>query len=81
WSLYKKRPGKPCVGARWKEHFGFTPPLKTNQSPIWIHAVSVGETLAVSPLIKKLKSQYPDQPIVITTTTATGAEQAAKLQG
>ncbi|MDE1319371.1 lipid IV(A) 3-deoxy-D-manno-octulosonic acid transferase [Vibrio aestuarianus] len=81
WSLYKKRPGKPCVGARWKEHFGFTPPLKTNQSPIWIHAVSVGETLAVSPLIKTLKSQYPNQPIVITTTTPTGAEQAAKLRG
>lgn len=81
WGLYRNRPGKPCVGARWKEHFGFTPPLETNKSPIWIHAVSVGETLAVSPLIKKLKSQYPEQPIVITTTTATGAEQAAKLEG
>lgn len=81
WSLYRKRDGKPSVGARWKEHFGFTPPLETNESPIWIHAVSVGETLSVSPLIKKLKSQYPDQPIVITTTTPTGAEQAAKLQG
>lgn len=81
WSLYRKRDGKPSVGARWKEHFGFTPPLETNKSPIWIHAVSVGETLSVSPLIKKLKSQYPDQPIVITTTTPTGAEQAAKLQG
>nr|WP_212752588.1 lipid IV(A) 3-deoxy-D-manno-octulosonic acid transferase [Vibrio sp. B4-6] len=81
WSLYRKRDGKPSVGARWKEHFGFTPPLETNKSPIWIHAVSVGEALSVSPLIKKLKSQYPDQPIVITTTTPTGAEQAAKLQG
>ncbi|MGC7892408.1 lipid IV(A) 3-deoxy-D-manno-octulosonic acid transferase [Vibrio anguillarum] len=81
WNLYRKRDGKPSVGARWKEHFGFTPPLETNKSPIWIHAVSVGETLSVSPLIKKLKSQYPDQPIVITTTTPTGAEQAAKLQG
>ena len=81
WSLYRKRDGKPSVGARWKEHFGFTPPLETNKSPIWIHAVSVGETLAVSPLIKTLKSQYPNQPIVITTTTPTGAEQAAKLRG
>lgn len=81
WSLYRKRDGKPSVGARWKEHFGFTPTLETNKSPIWIHAVSVGETLSVSPLIKKLKSQHPDQPIVITTTTPTGAEQAAKLQG
>lgn len=81
WRVYRKQDGKPSVGYRWKEHFGFTPPIETDKSPIWIHAVSVGETLSVSPLIKKLKSQYPDQPIVITTTTPTGAEQAAKLQG
>ncbi|MDE1350168.1 lipid IV(A) 3-deoxy-D-manno-octulosonic acid transferase [Vibrio aestuarianus] len=81
WRVYRKQDGKPSVGYRWKEHFGFTPPIETDKSPIWIHAVSVGETLAVSPLIKTLKSQYPDQPIVITTTTPTGAEQAAKLRG
>ncbi|GHW66648.1 TPA: lipid IV(A) 3-deoxy-D-manno-octulosonic acid transferase [Vibrio cholerae] len=81
WGLYKQRDGKPLVGSRWKEHFGITPPLESHQSPIWIHAVSVGETLAVSPLIKAIKLQYPDQAIVITTTTATGAEQAAKLSG
>lgn len=81
WRVYRKQDGKPSVGYRWKEHFGFTPPIETDKSPIWIHAVSVGETLAVSPLIKTLKSQYPNQPIVITTTTPTGAEQAAKLRG
>lgn len=79
WRLYKKRAGKPSVGNRWKEHFGVTSPLTNSKQPIWIHAVSVGETLAVTPLIKKLKQQYPDQNILITTTTPTGAEQAAKL--
>ncbi|NIY92973.1 lipid IV(A) 3-deoxy-D-manno-octulosonic acid transferase [Vibrio diazotrophicus] len=79
WGLYKKRTGKPSVGNRWKEHFGVTSPLANSKQPIWIHAVSVGETLAVTPLIKKLKQQYPDQNILITTTTPTGAEQAAKL--
>lgn len=78
WGLYRKQTGKPSVGKRWKEHFGITPPISANR-PIWIHAVSVGETLAVSPFIKKLKQQYPEQKIVITTTTPTGAEQAAKL--
>ncbi|NMT50881.1 glycosyltransferase N-terminal domain-containing protein, partial [Vibrio parahaemolyticus] len=47
--------------------------------PIWIHAVSVGESIAATPLIKELKQQYPEQPIVVTTTTSTGAEQIAKL--
>ncbi|MCZ4372692.1 lipid IV(A) 3-deoxy-D-manno-octulosonic acid transferase [Vibrio diazotrophicus] len=79
WGLYRHRTGKPSVGKRWKEHFGITPKLDCSHGPIWIHAVSVGETLAVTPLIKKLKAQYPHLRIVITTTTATGAEQAEKL--
>ncbi|MEK2056519.1 lipid IV(A) 3-deoxy-D-manno-octulosonic acid transferase [Vibrio parahaemolyticus] len=77
--LYKSKPNKPKFGGRWKEHFGITPQLNTHQRPIWIHAVSVGESIAATPLIKELKQQYPEQPIVVTTTTSTGAEQIAKL--
>lgn len=78
--LYKAQPGKPSVGKRWPEHFGFPPPLLARR-PIWIHAVSVGETIAVTPLIKQLKAAYPDIPLLLTTTTPTGAEQAQKLGG
>lgn len=77
--LYKKKPNKPQFGDRWKEHFGFTPALKKNEQPLWIHAVSVGEAIAATPLIKALKQQNPEQPILVTTTTSTGAEQIAKL--
>ncbi len=77
--LYKKKEGKPSIGSRWKEHFGFTPKLESDKQPIWVHAVSVGETIAVAPLIKQLKFEHPDTEIVLTTTTPTGAEQAAKL--
>ncbi|EJL9415288.1 lipid IV(A) 3-deoxy-D-manno-octulosonic acid transferase [Vibrio cholerae] len=79
YGLYRRRQGKPSVGKRWKEHFGITPPLKTTNSPIWIHAASVGETLAVTPLIKQIKQRSPNTPILLTTTTPTGAEQAEKL--
>ncbi|EPH6366705.1 lipid IV(A) 3-deoxy-D-manno-octulosonic acid transferase [Vibrio cholerae] len=79
YGLYRRRQGKPSVGKRWKEHFGITPPLKTANPPIWIHAASVGETLAVTPLIKQIKQGSPNTPILLTTTTPTGAEQAAKL--
>ncbi|PKG37742.1 lipid IV(A) 3-deoxy-D-manno-octulosonic acid transferase [Psychromonas sp. Urea-02u-13] len=78
-SLYKKKPHKPAFGSRWKEHFGYTPTLEKNEQPLWIHAVSVGEAIAATPLIKALKEQNPSQPIVVTTTTSTGAEQIAKL--
>ena len=67
------------MGKRWKEHFGCTPFLQSKSSPVWIHAVSVGEVIAISPLIKKLKKQHPLQVILLTTTTPTGAEQAIKL--
>ncbi len=78
-SLYKSKPNKPKFGPRWKEHFGITPKLNTDQRPIWIHAVSVGESIAAAPLIKALKKQNPEQAILVTTTTSTGAEQVAKL--
>lgn len=76
--LYKKKPGKPSFGARWKEHWGITPKTEAI-SPIWIHAVSVGETIAITPVIKAMKKNNPNQAIVLTTTTSTGAEQAEKL--
>ncbi len=79
YSLYKKKEGKPAFGVRWKEHFGCTPQLKNKQAPVWIHAVSVGEAIAATPIIKALKKQNPEQPILVTTTTSTGAEQIEKL--
>ncbi|MEJ2764486.1 lipid IV(A) 3-deoxy-D-manno-octulosonic acid transferase [Photobacterium sp. MCCC 1A19761] len=76
--LYRAHPDKPAVGRRWREHFGFCPPL-TGQRPVWIHAVSVGEVIAASELIRALHRQHPNQALLLTTTTSTGAAQAAKL--
>ena len=80
YGLYKKKTGKPSVGRRWKEHFGVTPPLRTSEQPIWIHAASVGEVLAITPLIKQIKRSTPDMAILLTTTTPTGAKQAESLR-
>ncbi|MBN8034108.1 lipid IV(A) 3-deoxy-D-manno-octulosonic acid transferase [Vibrio vulnificus] len=77
--LYRSKPNKPKFGKRWKEHFGITPTLDGQNQPLWIHAVSVGESLAAIPLIKAIKEKTPNQVIVVTTTTSTGAEQIAKL--
>jgi 3-deoxy-D-manno-octulosonic-acid transferase len=78
YGLYKKKPGKPSFGKRWKEHFGIIPKIK-GRNPVWIHAVSVGESIAAIPIINQLKKLYPEQSIVVTTTTSTGAQQIAKL--
>ncbi|MGH9936459.1 MAG: 3-deoxy-D-manno-octulosonic acid transferase [Blastocatellia bacterium] len=39
---------------------------------IWIHAVSVGETLAAKPLIAALRTRFPQYSLIVSTTTATG---------
>lgn len=48
---------------------------------IWIHAVSVGEVLAVSGLVERMRHSFPQHRIVISTTTDTGQELARKRFG
>lgn len=76
--LYKSKPGKPAFGKRWREHFGITPPLKDSRPVIWLHAVSVGESIAALPVLKALAQTYPQYQLLVTTTTSTGAAQIAK---
>jgi 3-deoxy-D-manno-octulosonic-acid transferase len=45
---------------------------KTGDGTIWIHTVSVGETLSAVTLARRLKEKYPERPLVISTTTLTG---------
>ena len=48
---------------------------------IWVHAVSVGETLAVSGLISELRRIAPAHRIVVSTTTMTGQKLARQRFG
>ncbi len=47
--------------------------------PIWIHAVSVGEVLAVKDFVEKLHTKLPERKIVLSTTTKTGADLAKRI--
>ena len=48
---------------------------------VWIHAVSVGETLAIAPLVERLLVERPDLSVLVTSTTPTGAEQVQQKLG
>ena len=74
WRAFKA----PAYKKRIAERYGFfTPPLK--QKSIWIHSVSMGETIASAPLVRELMKRYPRYRIIITTMTPTGSQQVKKL--
>jgi len=62
------------------ERFGiYSPHLRESlrkSRPLWIHAVSVGEMMAASPLIRELIRRRPQEGIIISTVTATGNQVA-----
>ncbi len=62
------------------ERFGFTKFIRPNDSQptIWIHAASVGETVAIAPLAEKILAKHPGTHIIFTTMTPTGSECAKK---
>jgi 3-deoxy-D-manno-octulosonic-acid transferase len=77
WLLQMLRHGKYRTG--FGERLGRIPPrlLAPPARPaIWIHAVSVGEVLAVSGLVAEMKNRFPEYRVVISTTTDTGQQLA-----
>ena len=81
WMFGRRRQGKYREGL--SERLGRVPSrLQTQAGPvIWVHAVSVGEVLAVSQLVAELRRRFPRDRVVISTTTATGQKLAKKHFG
>ncbi|WP_395764046.1 lipid IV(A) 3-deoxy-D-manno-octulosonic acid transferase [Stutzerimonas balearica] len=48
---------------------------------IWVHAVSVGESIAAAPMIRQLMARHPQLPITVTCMTPTGSERIRALFG
>jgi 3-deoxy-D-manno-octulosonic-acid transferase len=77
--LWYKGKKNPAYRERIKERFGY--PSFTCKQAIWLHAVSLGESVAAIPLVEELLKTYPEQPLVITNTTPTGSEKIQKHFG
>ncbi|MDO5059558.1 MAG: lipid IV(A) 3-deoxy-D-manno-octulosonic acid transferase [Neisseria sp.] len=76
--LKKRARNNPAYLLHWDERFGI-PLAEPVQAPIWLHAVSVGETHAAAPLVAALRRRFPDAPLLITQMTPTGRAAAEKL--
>jgi len=82
WLFQMVRHGKYRKGLA--ERLGRVPSrleLPEKQPAIWIHAVSVGEVLAVAGLVEELKRRFPQHRVFISTTTDTGQALARERFG
>ncbi len=82
WLLQMLRHGKYRTGLG--ERLGKVPSRLLREAAantIWIHAVSVGEVLAISRVIDELKAQLPAWRMVVSTTTDTGQKLARQRFG
>jgi 3-deoxy-D-manno-octulosonic-acid transferase len=77
WLMQRLRHGKYRAGLG--ERLGRIPQRLADQPArpaIWIHAVSVGEVLAVNGLVAELTKRFTQHRVVISTTTDTGQKLA-----
>jgi 3-deoxy-D-manno-octulosonic-acid transferase len=69
--------GQSFGSLRQRFGWGYDAKLRAGEAgAIWVHAVSVGELLAVLPLLRKLAERFPRRRIVVSTTTVTGQRLA-----
>ena len=64
----------PAYRLRWRERFALYTKSYA-QDVIWFHAVSVGESEALFPLVKQIQKLHPTVKVLITTTTPTGSSR------
>lgn len=78
--LWWRGRANPGYRQRVAERFGFLP-HRPRPGGLWVHAVSVGETLAAAQFVKQFMEQNPNTPVIITSTTPTGSEQVKRIFG
>ena len=67
---------KPRCRRGLAQRFGFTAPgISPDQRPlIWMHAVSLGEVVAITPLVRELHRRHPGYRFAVSTATETGRD-------
>jgi len=65
------------------QSFGFLPTQDmepvAHKNCIWLHAASVGEIVAASPIIKEIRRAFPGRPVLVSVVTATGYAMAKRI--
>jgi 3-deoxy-D-manno-octulosonic-acid transferase len=70
--FYWWRKGRGQKRGYWAERFGSIPFQESGPGAIWVHAVSLGETLAVAGLVKEMQRTFPERKIYLSHVTPAG---------
>ena len=76
--FYWWRKGRSQKRGYWAERFGNLPFQETGPGAIWVHAVSLGETLAVAGLVNEIHRAFPERKIYLSHVTPAGREAGEK---
>lgn len=76
--FYWWKKGRAHGRGHWGERFGGIPFQESAPGAIWIHAVSLGETVAVAGLVNEMQSAFPNRKIYLSHVTPTGREAGEK---
>lgn len=70
-------------GERLKQIFGMLPEESVaavaGKSCIWLHAASVGEIVATSPIVKEIRREFPETPVLVSVVTTNGFAMAKRI--
>ena len=72
--FYWSRKGRVQKRGYWAERLGKIPFQESSPGAIWVHAVSLGETLAVVGLVEEMQSAFPGHHIYMSHVTPAGRE-------
>lgn len=75
---WARRSGAQADARDHAERLGLAGPPIPGASPLWLHAASMGEVGALAALVRAVDALAPNLPRIVTTSTTTGRERAAR---